>query len=131
MRVECGVFPDDREQIATILGHRRRRLLKSEEGMWDGHLAVAIGDEWLLDATIDQANKPHWGPDVGMDPVALALPAGFFKPSGRVLAWADGRQCRARYCIFPRQTGFARAPAARPSHWGPLAEEIMAEYALA
>jgi hypothetical protein len=27
--------------------------------MWKGHLVVVIGNDWLLDATIDQADKPE------------------------------------------------------------------------
>lgn len=120
VRVEAAIFPDDREQFAAILGSRRYRgwLAEAENGEWRGHLAVAVGDEWLLDATIDQANRPEWN-GAGMDPLAVALPPRFFWPSGRVQAWANGRDCRARYTIFPNQKSFGKAYDARPSHGVP------------
>ena len=129
-RPSAAVFPDDREQFAMIIGSRRYRgwRAEAEDGMWRGHLAVAVGDEWLLDATIDQANRPEWG-EAGMDPLALALPPRFFWPSGRVQAWADGRQCRARYTIFESQKGFGKAHDAHPRQWRPLAEKIAAGHA--
>jgi hypothetical protein len=34
-----------------------------------------------------------------------------------------------RYCVYRRQNGFARAPDARPSHWGSVARAVLAKIA--
>ena len=97
-------------------------------GKWHGHLVAVIGNERLLDATVDQSHKPEWGVGIGIDPLVLPISAEFLDPSICTLTWASGRYCSARYCVFPRQTGFVRAPDARPSHWMPLAERIAADW---
>src|SRR5262245_64010372 len=58
VRVEAASFPDDRKLHGAILGSpgsgRRAR-----EGYWNGHLAVCIGQSWLLDPTLDQSNDAN------------------------------------------------------------------------
>src|SRR5262245_55857531 len=62
LRIEAAVFPDDPKLSGNILGGfsepGRRRA--ASPGMWWGHLAVLVEDAWLLDATVDQANKEEW-----------------------------------------------------------------------
>src|SRR5262245_63909454 len=62
LRIEAAVFPDDRKFYGSILGGfsepGRRRA--ASPGMWHGHLAVVVDNSWLLDATLDQANKEEW-----------------------------------------------------------------------
>jgi hypothetical protein len=41
-----------------------------------GHLAVAIEDEWLLDPTLDQANKKEWPRSMRVGPLARNPAAG-------------------------------------------------------
>jgi hypothetical protein len=89
--------------------------------MWHGHLAVAIGQEWLLDATLDQANKPEWG-SVRAGPIAVELGTDFW--AGECIFLDDFPDVSVRYKLFPRQNGFARARDARRSHWLPLADAI-------
>ena len=58
LRIEAAVFPDDRKLCGTILGAFGAGCRRAASpGMWRGHLAVVVEDEWLLDPTLDQANK--------------------------------------------------------------------------
>ena len=62
LRIEAAVFPDDRKFYGTILGGWREPGCRraASPGMWLGHLAVVVEDEWLLEPTLDQANKKEW-----------------------------------------------------------------------
>jgi hypothetical protein len=79
---------------------------------------VSIGQEWLLDPTLDQANKEEWGA-VCVRPLVIPITEDFF--SGETI-FLRLPEVRFRYTIFPRQIGFKSAPDARPSHWMPLAK---------
>jgi hypothetical protein len=128
LRVECGIFPDVHKLSGTILGSRHRGR-RASPGMWNGHLVTILGSEWLLDPTVDQANKAdEWGPEISIDPLVVPISEKFLDPTTSTQAWGHGRSCRARYIIFPRQTGFARTPDARPSHWMPLTKIISAKW---
>jgi hypothetical protein len=122
LRVETAVFPDDRKLIATILGAVGRPSSKASSGKWHGHLAVLIDDVWLLDPTLDQANKPEWGVQYRVKPLATRLTEDFWHGRSQMLSVDN---CTVRYKLYPRQNGFARAPDARPSHWRPLADLIL------
>jgi hypothetical protein len=128
VRVEAASYPDDHKLYAAILGgHPRRR---AGEGYWCGHLAVCIGQSWLLDPTLDQSNDHNgtqWA-DAGIrvEPAAVSLTPEFWdldlQPHQRLL-WAYFPAVRTRYMLMPQQ-GFARTDGARPSYWRPLAKEI-------
>jgi hypothetical protein len=132
VRVGVGSFPDDPKLYGAILGYSvpgwpRRR---ARDGYWRGHLAVCIGQSWLLDPTLDQsnyANGTQWADaGVGVEPVAASIPPRFWDlelPSHQRLLWVRFSTVSTRYLLAP-QKGFARAPDARPSHWRPLAKEI-------
>src|SRR5262249_24361255 len=96
----------------------RRRAASPNK--WWGHLAVVVDDSWLLDATIDQANKKEWPTRVG--PLAVRLNQKFLAVRGSILVRTNG--CTIRFSPHPRQAGFANAGDARPSHWKPLADRI-------
>jgi hypothetical protein len=74
-RVTCGVFPEYRNLMANVLGSRGdgSRRPAAEPGMWNGHLVVTLNNKWLLDATLDQANKPDWPEDIHVHPVVVRL----------------------------------------------------------
>jgi hypothetical protein len=46
----------------------------------------------------------------------------FWSEHGSILVQVD--KCSVRFSPHPRQTGFANAGDARPSHWKPLADQI-------
>ena len=50
LRIEAAVFPDHRKVCGTILGGWREPGCRraASPGMWLGHFAVVIEDEWLL-----------------------------------------------------------------------------------
>jgi hypothetical protein len=127
LRVEVGVFPDDRNLCAVILGGGRAR--QSVPEMWSGHLVVIVGKQWLLDATLDQANEVHnWPSACRVGPAVVEVTPQFFedRPCPHQVLVQMGNTC-VRYTRYHRQKGFAHAPDARPSHWMPLADIIMAK----
>jgi hypothetical protein len=125
LRIEAAVFPDDRKLSGTILGGfsepggRRRR---ASPDMWWGHLAVVVENEWLLDPTLDQANKAEWPRSMRVGPLAIRLTEKFWAEHGSILVQVN--KCSVRFSPHPRQVGFAHAGDARPSHWKPLANLI-------
>ena len=132
VRVEVASLPDDRELGGVLLGYpvfsRERR---ARDGYWCGHLAVCIGQSWLLDPTLDQINYAdgiQWADaGVGVEPVAASLSPEFWDldlPPPQRLLWVRFPAVSTRYALVRRQRGFARAPDARPSLWRPLAKEI-------
>jgi hypothetical protein len=122
LRIEAAVFPDDRKLIGTILGSLCGCRQAASPGMWRGHLAVVVDDEWLLDPTLDQANKKEWPQAIHVGPLAVQLTENFWAERGLILIQTNG--CTVRFSPHPRQVGFAHAGDARPSHWRPLADRI-------
>jgi hypothetical protein len=131
-RVEAASFPDDRELGGVLLGYpvfsRERRAIR---GYWCVHLAVCIGQSWLLDPTLDQINYAdgiQWvDAGIGVEPVAASLPPEFWDldlPRHQRPLWVRFPAVSTRYSLARQQKGFARAPDARPSRWRPLAKEI-------
>jgi hypothetical protein len=134
VRVEAGSFPDDDKLYGAVLGrlHHDPGSLRrhARDGYWCGHLAVCIGQNWLLDPTLDQSNYSNgtqWAnAGVGVEPVAASIPPKFWDvdlPEHQRLLWVRFSAVSTRYLLAP-QKGFARFGDARPSHWRPLAKEI-------
>jgi hypothetical protein len=121
LRIEAAVFPDDRRLGGTGLGRSIRSA--AAPGTWSGHLAVVIGDEWLLDATIDQANNDEWPPAARVGPIVVRLTKKFWTERGCVFIRVG--ESLVRFSLFPRQIGFTYAGEARPSRWLPLAQGIL------
>jgi hypothetical protein len=127
VRVQAASFPEDRNLLASILGSTGAGR-RATDGYWWGHLAVCIGQSWLLDPTLDQSNDADGWVDagIGVEPVAAPLTPEFWDldlQSSQRLLWVHFSAVSTRYMLVP-QKGFARAPNARPSHWRPLATEI-------
>jgi hypothetical protein len=128
VRVEAATYPDDPKLGASILGGPPRR--RAPKGYWCGHLAVCIGQSWLLDPTLDQSNDTNgtqWADaGIGVEPVAASLAPEFWDldlPPHQRLLWVHFSAVRTRYLLVP-QKGFARTGTVRPSFWRPLAKEI-------
>lgn len=119
LRVEAAIFPDNRKDC-TILGRQWGPAAKP--GEWVGHVAVLVDRTWLCDPTVDQGNKDEWPRDAHVGPLVVRLNEKFWQPRGLIMTQVGGS--RVRY-ILSRQNGFARAGAARPSQWRPLAERIL------
>src|SRR5262245_52090077 len=87
LRIEAAVFPDDRKFYGTILGGfsepGRRRAASPNK--WWGHLAVLAEDAWLLDATLDQANKEEWPLAIHVGPLVVRLEEKFWTEHGSIL----------------------------------------------
>jgi hypothetical protein len=146
LRVEAGVFPSDSKLCGTILGSQGDGSRKPATGkdMWQGHLVIAVDKDWLLDATLDQANKPEWPQSSWVGPVAVKLDNSFWNgipifvefANKKQISWwlynnkdslqlTNPRRTCVRYSLYPKQKEFANAGDARPSHWKPLANMIM------
>jgi hypothetical protein len=127
LRVVAGVFPRPNQLYASVLGkmwHGPR-----SPGAWKGHLVVAIGKEWVLDPTLDQANDyAQWPSSLCVSPAVVRLNNEFWNGG---LVWMDGlgpeehSRTIVRYSLYRKQHGFANAPAARPSCWKPVADRTM------
>jgi hypothetical protein len=130
VRVEASSSPDDRKLYGVGLGcphspgFPRRR---ARDDHWQGHLAVCIGQSWLLDPTLDQSNNDQWAAaGVAVEPVAASIPPEFWDLDLELHQrhlWVHFSAVSTRYKLMP-QKGFAYAPDARPSHWRPLAKEL-------
>jgi hypothetical protein len=124
LRIEAAVFPNDKRMCGTILGSQPpSRKAAAPRGMWNGHVGVVIGKTWLLDPTLDQANKDEWPHNTHVGPMVMRLNEQFWRPGGFVLMRTGVTS--VRFSLHHRQVGFARAGDARPSHWRPLADQIM------
>jgi hypothetical protein len=124
VRVEASSTPDDRKLLSCFLGNRGSR--RARDGYWCGHLAVCIGQNWLLDPTLDQSNGAWADAGINVGPVAAPLTPQFWDldlPVWTRLVWVRFPAVSTRYALVP-QKGFARAGDARRSHWGPLAKKI-------
>jgi hypothetical protein len=121
LRVKAAVSPNELGLKGTLLGRPGGKATKP--GMWNGHLAVAIEKEWLLDPTLDQANRREWPACARVGPAVVKLNDEFWdgKP---VFILMNGSLVRY---FHVKQNGFAKAPDARPSHWRELAHRIMAK----
>ena len=128
LRVEAAVFPNAPKSIGTILGAEHGDRTKTAPGKWKGHL-VAATDDFLLDATLDQANKQEWPKESHIGPVAIRLNAPFWEDRRTVCFRTD--HTTVRWHQHRRQVGFANAPDARPSRWRGLADLILHEWCAA
>ena len=108
LRVEVAVHHrTDRTFCGTLLGRDPWGRQAAEPGAWHGHLVVVVEMEWLLDPTLDQANKPEWGAH-HVRPLAVPLPGSFWNdPRGHVV---EVGELDVRYCPYRRpQSGFVHA----------------------
>jgi hypothetical protein len=125
-------------RVETTVGHQRDRTFAgcalgrgpwerrgAAPGMWRGHLVVAVDTAWLLDPTIDQANRPEWGRE-RVGPLVVRLPGTFWvDPKGHRVVVGS---LEIIYRLHPRpQSGFASKVDARPSHWRPIAERVLSQ----
>ena len=59
LRVEAGLFHDDRKYYGCVLGSSGDGTRRPAAGkdMWAGHLATLLDGIYLIDTTLDQANE--------------------------------------------------------------------------
>jgi hypothetical protein len=124
LRVETTVHhPTNRAFAGCVLGRGPWERRATAPGMWRGHLVVAVETTWLLDPTLDQANKPEWGRH-RVGPLAVRLPGSFWiDPRGHRVAVGELEVSYRPYCR--PQSGFASKVDARPSRWRPIAERVL------
>jgi hypothetical protein len=123
MRVECGIFPDDRNRLAVVLGRiREEGRRRSAPGMWKGHL-VAVTEGHLLDATIDQVNGTH---GLAFEPLVLSVPPYWIK--GGQAVFFSVADCSVRYTAYPNRGGFKSAPDFRPKRRRELVRKLLVQF---
>ena len=132
LRVETSIFPDDRKLYGCVLGGigdgTRRPAAKRD--MWYGHLVSLVEDNFLLDSTLDQANKGNRR--LNVKPLVIDLRATqWFDPNppwigapwtGLLTPWPG---VQVRYTRFPRQTGWKNAGDFRPRRRRGIVETLI------
>jgi hypothetical protein len=109
LRVEAGVFPDDRRRYGMILGGdgdgdgSRRPAARPDH--WWGHLVAVADGRFLLDPTLDQTGLAP--------PVTIEITDPRFW-SGQCPIFVPIAGGLARYMAFPGRGGFRLAPDFRP-----------------
>src|SRR5689334_22884957 len=113
VRVEAASFPDNRKLGGCTLGYAGSYVgverTRTRDGYWCGHLAVCIGQSWLLDPTLDQVNDTHaaqWGTGVRVEPLAAPIPPEFWNvdlPGHQRLLWVRSSAVSTRYTLVPQK----------------------------
>jgi hypothetical protein len=127
LRVEAGIFPDDRKLPGCVLGSSgdgtRRPAAKPDH--WQGHLVSLVENRYLIDTTLDQADR-----HLNARPVVIDLTrTTWFKPNlrsgqctGLLRLW-DG--VLVRYSPAPRQVGWKHAGDFRPRRRREIAARLI------
>ena len=86
LRIEAAIFPNDQKLSGNILGSIERGARRAASpDMWWGHLGVVVDNDWLLDPTLDQANKKEWSRTIHVGPLAVRLEEKFWAEWGSIL----------------------------------------------
>ena len=118
IRVETGLFHDDPKSYGCVLGSSGDGTRRPAAGkdMWAGHLCSIINRIYLLDSTVDQANKDH--PHLHAQPIVIDLrTTKWFDPRSSLARGSRGLACCAlwnngtqvRYTQHHRQAGWKSA----------------------
>ena len=129
LRVELGIFPDERKLHGCVLG-RIESSKKASRDMWAGHLTTLIGNRYLLDSTTDQANKGNR--HLGARPLVIDLrETEWFKPdppwigepwTGLLSLWPG---VQVRITRFSRQNGWKNAGHYQPRRRKEVVEQLI------
>jgi hypothetical protein len=134
LRVEAGIFPDEPKLHGCVLGSigdgTRRPAARPD--CWHGHLGSLVEDVFLLDSTLDQANKGNRR--LNAKPIVIDLrttkwfdsdPPWIGTPwTGLLRPWGNGVQLR--YTQHHRQAGWKHAGDFRPCRRRELVPQLIA-----
>lgn len=126
-RIEAVVRPDDElNYLPGVALGSKEKCKSAGPGYWHGHLGVCVGKKWLLDPTLDQANKENWGDHLKVKPVTIPLFPEFWD------RWGDAvhinfKTTTVRYRLHQSQVGFKTVFDSWEQQWMPLAEIILEE----
>ena len=124
--VHCSKSRHRREWHGVVLGSdgAGERLPKASVGAWYGHLVVIVLGRYLLDATLDQANKHPW---LRAEPFAAEINPEEFLSGKKSLFTTTGKYgSTVCYSVFHHQKGFRNAPDFRfRSHRRDIVLEIL------
>jgi hypothetical protein len=77
-----------------------------QPGKWPGHLVVNLGDQVLIDLTLDQADRTQHGIVLPM-PIVAPFPPDFLTGDGQMVGLVNG--CRVVYEARPADRSFERS----------------------
>jgi hypothetical protein len=127
LRIRAAVHhPSDYTKCGVILGGNGdgTRPLKASPHCWHGHLGVIANEQYLLDATIDQAGDSQSWIRI-TEPFVSWVSPRFLSGAERVMQVSHGNAV-INYSVAPKQVGFRSAPDFKyRSHWRPLAQRIL------
>lgn len=110
-RIErTGVFPNGEKEIAEWTAADGSYSVgigfgPPQPGKWAGHLVAIAERQYLIDISVDQANRPLYGME--FDSVAVEIDEDFLAGKPRVFSY---NSCTFRYDAFPNNTGFRSSP---------------------
>jgi len=84
----------------------------SKHGKWDGHLVIVAEKRYLVDLSIDQANRPDYG--MVFEPIVVEVNDSFFHGKHshifRIASSIDANDCVFRYVAVPSNQGYHLSP---------------------
>ena len=110
--VEVEVFARSTKPTGPVLG-----AMTDTPTQPNGHIVVAIGEEWLLDPTQAHMDEETW-----VEPIVLGLNNGFWS-GGEVRV--EENDTTVLYRLYQGQRGFSLRQEPHPSYWKLLADETM------
>lgn len=96
-------------------------------GRWPGHLVAIVGEYWLLDATLEQADRPAYG--IRLAPLAAAVTPAFLRGEERVVTATEQGGVTAIYEARPHDRSFRQAPGWRAEKMAPAVAALQARLA--
>lgn len=90
-RMQAGMVPADTAELVRWGDEDGSYSLGlgfgENDSKWAGHLVIVSGDR-MLDPTIPQANRPHWG--IRVEPLVAEAPASFLEGRQRLVLTTNG-----------------------------------------
>lgn len=77
----------------------------AQPGKWPGHLVAIAEKKYLIDISVDQANRPIYGME--FKPIFIEVEEEFFSGTPRVFSYNG---CTFRYDAIPQNLGYQSSP---------------------
>jgi hypothetical protein len=125
----CNHDPRHPESVSTpvvyAIGAGKDLPGDPRPGKWDGHLVAIVENQWLVDASIKQVERPEYGLRIE-EPILLApTPAWFFDERRGPLVGETGTGCWLVYQWDPANRDFIRGGDWKGNHLRPVVATII------